>query len=221
MDKTVPAGAALLLDFIASKEAPYGYGTVYGNNQNKLPGAITTMRLSEVIAAQPSWTKRFGSSACGRYQFMRATLLGLKDELKLSGMEFFDPDLQDRLAYHLLKRRGYAQFMAGTLSTEGFGLRLAQEWASLPVLRDTQGAHRAVRRGQSYYVGDGLNKALVKPEEVEKVLAQARKVFAVPGGEAVANVAPPPAITQPTQPVPTMKTGGLLAALVALFKKAS
>lgn len=30
MDKTVPAGAALLLDFIASKEAPRGYGTVSG-----------------------------------------------------------------------------------------------------------------------------------------------------------------------------------------------
>ncbi|MDR7036095.1 lysozyme family protein [Methylobacterium sp. BE186] len=32
---------------------------------------------------------------------------------------------------------------------------------------------------------------------------------------------PPPAVTPRTQPVPTVKTGGLLAAIVALFEKAS
>lgn len=78
MDKTVPAGAAYLLDFIASKEAPEGYGTVYGNSQGKLAKPLVAMTLAEVIAAGSSWTKRFGSSACGRYQFMKATLQDLR-----------------------------------------------------------------------------------------------------------------------------------------------
>jgi hypothetical protein len=43
---------------------------------------------------------------------------------------------------------------------------LAREWASLPVQRDQRGATRLVKRGQSYYAGDGLNKASATPEEV-------------------------------------------------------
>jgi hypothetical protein len=52
-----------------------------------------------------------------------------------------------------------------------FGKRLAQEWASFPVLAGTQGAHRYVREGETFYAGDGLNKSLVKPEQVRLVLS--------------------------------------------------
>lgn len=135
-----------------------------------MPAPITSLTLNAVIAAQRGYTRRFGSSASGRYQFMRATLLGLKREMSLSGFERFDPDLQDLLAYQLLKRRGYAEFASGRMGRTEFGKRLAQEWASFPVLDDTRGAKRAVRRGQSYYAGDGRNKALVSAAAVEKVL---------------------------------------------------
>lgn len=172
MDKTVPAGAAYLLDFIGQIEAPKGYDTVYGNNQNKLPKRVTSMRLYEIQEAQPSWTKRFGSSATGRYQFMRNTLRGLITELKLSNDMKLDPNLQDRLAYHLLRRRGYDAFVFGRIDTVEFAKRLAMEWASLPVLKNTRGAHRNVVRGQTYYAGDGLNKSLTTPERVEAALAK-------------------------------------------------
>lgn len=56
-----------------------------------------------------------------------------------------DPNLQDRLGYHLLKRRGYEQFIAGLINRTEFGTRLAQEWASFPVLAATKGAHRVAR----------------------------------------------------------------------------
>ncbi|MEP9374985.1 hypothetical protein [Mesorhizobium sp. KR1-2] len=170
MDKTVPAGAAMLLDFIGGIEAPKGYGTIYANNQGKLPIPLTSMTLGEVIAAQASWTKQFKSSAAGRYQFMRATLIDLRKELGLRDGPIFSRDLQDRLGYHLLKRRGYNEFMAGKIGRAEFGKRLAQEWASLPVLAATKGQKRELARGQSFYAGDGLNKALVAPERVEAML---------------------------------------------------
>ena len=170
MDKTVPAGAALLLDFIGNIEAPQGYNTIYGNNQKRLPKPVTKMTLAAIQSAQPLWTKRFGSSATGRYQFMRSTLKDLIDELKLSSAQKLDAGLQDRLAYHLLRRRGYDAFVFGRIDVQEFGKRLSQEWASLPVLKGTRGAHRNVSRGQSYYAGDGLNKSLVAPEKVESVL---------------------------------------------------
>ncbi|MBX8785507.1 glycoside hydrolase family 104 protein, partial [Ochrobactrum sp. GRS2] len=97
----------------------------------------------------------------GGYQFMRKTLQDLSRELRLNGRQIFDPDLQDRLCYHLLKRRGYEEFMAGTISMTEFAKRLAMEWASFPVLAATKGQHQQLKRGQSYYDGDALNKALV------------------------------------------------------------
>jgi len=206
----VPAGAMLLLDFIGGIEAPKGYGTIYGNNQGKLAKPLTSMTLDEVIAAGPSWTKAYKSSAAGRYQFMNATLKDLKKSLALTGKETFSPDLQDRLAYELLKRRGWASFVAGFMSREAFGKALAQEWASLPVLADTQGASRQVKRGQSYYAGDGLNKALTSPESVEAVLVKAKD----------AHVAPKPATPSATPPPdpdkPAIGKGHALAFIFAL-----
>jgi muramidase (phage lysozyme) len=215
MDKTVPPGAALLLDFIGNIEAPLGYETIYGNNQRKLSKPITSMTLDELEAHQPSWTKRYGSSASGRYQFMKntldapQTLRDIEGEMGLTGKELFSPDLQDRMAYHLLKRRGYTTFMSGKLSIKGFALNLAKEWASLPVLDDTQGQKRHVTRGQSYYAGDGRNKSLVKPERVERILEQAKTLAALP------------AQTEPETPAgePRSWVSILIDFILSLFKR--
>lgn len=122
MDRT---GAAILLDFIAQTEVGNtecaSYDVIYGHNQGNLPKQITSMTVGELIDAQASFTKRFKSSASGRYQFMRATLQGLSSELGLRGTQLFDPDLQDRLGYHLLIRRGYNEFIAGKISRTEFG----------------------------------------------------------------------------------------------------
>lgn len=238
MDASISASAGLILDFIASKEAPNGYNTIFGNNQKKLTKQITAMTLDELIGNQSGFTKAFGSSASGRYQFMRDTLRGLKAEAKLSGAEIFTPDLQDKLALRLLRRRGFDKFMAGTLSLTAFGDQIAMEWASFPVLSlSRQGAHRTVKRGQTYYAGDGLNKVLIHPEAVEYILTQARDV--IPGaamaslpsqgpgsGPSLATVqhtasnasapplapaAAPPVLrpTPPTAPAPTPRMGAL------------
>lgn len=170
---TVPADAMILLDFIGTYEAPKGFDTVYGNHQAQLPKKLTSMTIGEIVDAQPGWTKRFGSSACGRYQFMRNTLQGICKEVPtLRGDAVFTPDLQNRLGYYLLLRRDYQAFIDGKLSVAGFGLNLAKEWASFPVLVAVKGASRVVTIGQSYYAGDGKNKALVAPERVEETLAR-------------------------------------------------
>lgn len=187
---TLPLGAKLLLDFIGNIEAPRGYDTIYGNNQGKLEKPLTQMTLDEIIAAQAGWSKRFGSSAAGRYQFMRATLRGLMAELGLPGSLVLDAALQDRLGHFLLVRRGYDAFVAGRISTNVFARQIAQEWASLPVLVSVQGAHRLITRGESYYSGDGKNKELTKPEDVEAILAKVKSV----GGMAYV---PPPVAVEP------------------------
>jgi muramidase (phage lysozyme) len=212
MDKTVPPGAAILLDKIRAIEVGTadrrGYDIIYANKQGKLQKPITSMTIAELQAAQSgNWPAV--STASGGYQFMRATLAGLRKELKLRDSQIFTPDLQDRLGYHLLKRRGYETWMAGRLSDVGFALNLAKEWASFPVLAPVQGQRRKLKRGQSYYSGDGLNKALVKPEVIEALLAAARAAGDVPK-----PVIPPAPETPASEPP---KPGNWVSALVAFI----
>ena len=145
MDRTVPIAAARMLDFIRATEVgtdgPSGYQVIYGFNQDKLPTPITQMTIDAVIAAQASFTKRFGSSATGGYQFMRATLKDLKRELGLRGTQVLDPDLQDRLGYHLLKRRGYEAFMAGRMSREDALLMFVQAARGIQAIHDHSLVH--------------------------------------------------------------------------------
>ncbi|WP_425359560.1 hypothetical protein [Borborobacter arsenicus] len=180
------------------------------------------MTLGDVVDAQKAWSKNHGSSAAGRYQFMRATLQDLSRELNLLGNQIFDADLQDRLAYHLLKRRGYEAFMAGKISRTEFGKRLAQEWASLPVLAATMGAHRKLERGDSYYRGDGINKVLTTPAKVEAALDRVRAAASTPASVPAQSkpASHPPFGGSPAQvPAPESKaraSGSILAAFALI-----
>ncbi|MEZ0169951.1 hypothetical protein [Microvirga sp. TS319] len=216
MDKTVPKPAAMLLDFIGSKEAPRGYDTVYANRMDRMPKPLTSMTMKEILD-QGKWrAKTFGSSACGRYQFMDATLRDLATELNLKAEDRFTPDYQDRLGLHLLRRRGYDKWIKGALSDAEFMLNISKEWASFPLPYAVKGGSRTVSRGQSFYAGDGLNKALVSAEAVEKTLVVARVEQTVIAGP------PPPDIEPLPVPVPQPATnGGLFAALANLLKRIS
>lgn len=214
MDKSIPTPAAMLLDFIGSTEAPKGYDTIFGNNQSKLKTPITTWTLDQLIKRQSDFTRRYGSSASGRYQFMKATLQGLRKPGGLSGSEIFNANLQDRLGYILLLRRGYLDFMAGRIDRVEFGKRLAMEWASFPVLEACKGAHRSVQRGQSYYAGDGMNKALVPAAKVEQVLALMKRAQE-PASAPKPVPAPEPAPQPQTRP--TVKSAGFWARLFAII----
>lgn len=178
MDSSVPKGAHVLLDFIAGPESHGRYDVIFGNHENTLAHPLTTMTIDQLMAAQLLWARRWGSSAAGRYQIMHGTLADLRKTLGLGGTEAFSPDLQDRIGYALLKRRGYAAWMARQITTIDFAKSLAEEWASLPVLAPTKGAHRMLAIGDSYYRGDGLNEARVKPAQFEGALTVAHAASA-------------------------------------------
>jgi muramidase (phage lysozyme) len=208
MDRTVPSGAAYLLDWISHVETGWkdgnrGYDTIFGHRQKNLATLkarpITKRTVDEWIATMPWWGGR--SSASGRYQFMKATLKGLKAQLGLRGAQVMDENLQDRLGYHLLRRRGYDKWISGQMSDVDFSTNLAKEWASLPVLKAMKGHHRTITRGQSYYVGDALNKSLVKPEKFEQALREARVASRTPRKEPdVVTPIPTPIVPSPGDP---------------------
>lgn len=102
--------------------------------------------------------------------------------------------------------------MTGKIDRTEFGKRLAQEWASFPVLAATKGGSRIVSRGQSFYAGDGLNKSLVTPEAVEAVLDRVKAAASAPATPTPVEPAKP----QPTPEQPA-KAQSLVAALASLF----
>jgi muramidase (phage lysozyme) len=167
MNPKVPAPAGALLNYIGKIEAPRGYDTVYGNQMAKMKKPLTTMTMKEILD-QGKWRhETFGSSACGKYQFMDETLRSLARQLNLQASDVFTPDYQDWLAYNLLLNRGWNKWASGKMLHDDFMIQLAKEWASFPVPYDMKGHKgRIVKRGDSYYKGVGSNRDLVSASEV-------------------------------------------------------
>lgn len=170
----VPPGAGLLLEVIGAIEAPRGYGTIYGNRQHELATPLTRMTLAEVQGAQPFWATVNGSSAAGRYQVIDRTLATVAADLALDPNAPFDTRMQDRIGYALLARRGFDRFMSGDLPRADFAIELAREWAAFPVLSPVRGEHRLLEAGETWYAGDGRNRALVSPALFIAVLHRCR-----------------------------------------------
>lgn len=82
-----------------------GYGAFTGGAVN-----LTGMTLNQVLALQKSMLAHpdntYNSSAVGRYQITRRTLMDMMKELGLTGDRLFNEDTQDELARALLRRRG-------------------------------------------------------------------------------------------------------------------
>ena len=148
-----------LLQLIASVESKNNYNAYFGNASNTQIN-FTDMSVADVMQWQKDYISKGNySSAVGRYQIINTTLDGLIRRLGIDTSQKFDQSLQDRLAIALLERRGADEYINDELTREQFAANLAKEWAALPkVIGDNP--------GDSYYAGDGLNKALVKTGDV-------------------------------------------------------
>ena len=151
--------ASRLVDLIVEGEAGGNWNAVAGN-----PGStkdLGKMTLNEVISTQTSAARRgVASTAVGGPQFVRKTLMRLKDTLGLTGNEPFNKNLQSYMAFYLLKERGYVEFREGRISQRQFAHRLSQEWAAVA----------NPYSGQSYWTGVGNNKANIKASQVYDAL---------------------------------------------------
>ncbi len=156
-----------LLELIADKESNGDYNRVYGAGIRR--ENLTEMTIDQVLEWQREYVENGSpSSAAGRYQIIRTTLEGLKDEMGLTGDELYDEEMQDRMAMHLLNRRGYDRYLAGDpqMDEKTFMENIAKEWASMP--KDESGV--------SYYAGDGLNKAHATPTTLLLAMRSAREI---------------------------------------------
>lgn len=133
---------------------------------------LTTYAVAEVLEWQ-RFLRRQGvkSTAAGAYQIIFPTLSGLFEG---RGEALFNDAAQDAACDALFLGRGLSRYLAGSMTALDFSNELAKEWASLPVQWDQQGAHRKVKKGQSYYAGDGINRANVAPADVVSAVESVR-----------------------------------------------
>jgi len=163
-----------LLSLIAKGESTGVRGDPYtALYPNSTEPSLIRMSLAQVTQFQRSRIRAgVASSACGRYQFIKDTLLDVVKISKLDSQRtIFAPDIQDYLILLRLKSiRRLDKWKAGSLIRKGntysaqensanFQLHLAKEFASVPVPFRVQGHRAMVAKGQSYYAGDGLNSA--------------------------------------------------------------
>lgn len=151
-----------ILDLIAKAESVNGsYDSIYPSSIK--PG-LSQMTIAEADAWQARTASQRGSAAAGRYQFM-----DIKGQAAFAGIganEIFSPENQDKMAIALIeKKRGVSLSMIKE-NPKKAAKRLAMEWAGLPVLEQTRGNNRIVSAGQSYYAGDGRNKATIGTDEL-------------------------------------------------------
>ena len=154
-----PSSYTPLLSLIADAESKGNYNAHFGDVSNSSV-KFTSMTIAEVLDWQADFLKKGNpSSAVGRYQIVDTTLAGLVVKNDIDINKLYDERMQDLLAVKLLERRGSVEYVNKQLSRDEFAANIAKEWASLPkVVGD--------KPEDSYYQSDGLNKSLVKTEEV-------------------------------------------------------
>jgi hypothetical protein len=159
----------VLLQTIVDAEAGGNYNAFSGNGNN-YKYDLTSMTLGQVFQFQDYMVNELGteSSAVGGIQIIKSTLASAAQEMGLSENTVFNVETQNAIGTHLLRRRGYDQFLEGSLPHKDFANNLAKEWAALPL---TTGE----RRGESYYRGVGSNNARIAPVEILSSLYMIRE----------------------------------------------
>lgn len=174
-----------LKDLIARYESKGDYNIVYGGiperyrPEHYLGKRLTTCTVQEVLGWQAFVTSnQVGavSSAAGKWQVIRKTLVEFAPKAGLSDDSLFDPANQDRIFEVLLERRGYSEFLKGHLSESDFANSIAREWAAMPVVSKIEGAHRPLEPGECFYTGDKVNKALVSVEDYLQAIRAIKSV---------------------------------------------
>lgn len=120
-----------VLDFIAKYESGGSYIAVYPNTTKP---SILSMTLNELIADMVIRGNTTGSSASGRYQFIRTTLISVANQLSYDfDIQTYNEDTQDKLCIKLLESTcSLDSWLSGAITSREFMIKLSRQWASIP-----------------------------------------------------------------------------------------
>lgn len=151
--------------FDSPYDVPFGFDFVKSKKK------LSEMSVAEVIAYQDKLKKatkgkigrgkNTGTTAVGRYQILKNTLVDAVDKLGLDMDSKFDQKVQDKIAKDfLLERRGYSKFKNGEMKADDFQYSLSKEFSTVPVpvgYENNEGV-KVEDKGVSYYGGPAGNE---------------------------------------------------------------
>ncbi len=211
---------------LCSKKEAKSYNTIYGGGEiNLVEKTVAEVQLwqEELRQRIRAGTAR-GSTAVGRYQMLQAVVKEEAEKFTLDMTQTrYTADVQDAMMLKRISRmRKYRQFLSKSLggseleNAQKFCLELAKEFASIPVPYDTRGQFRQVQKGQSFYAGDGTNKAHHNPDTFVAELIDIRtggaggtvKEVEASNGSVTGSNATSPQGESPRQQMSNFATGG-------------
>jgi hypothetical protein len=163
-----------LLSHAESKSDYSAYNRTKGGLKSFYKTDLTSKTVGEVMAMQ----SRRDVFAAGRYQMIPDTLKGGVAALGINKSAKFDSAMQDKLFNEYLvkiKRPEIGKYLSGDGDIHKAMYSWAQEFASAGVEGGRKiSKGRIARGGESYYAGDGLNKAGISLEKMRAALEASR-----------------------------------------------
>ena len=172
-EAATPTGG--FIDNLVQKgESNFDYNAVY-NKDYPVPKAPSRMTIGEILYHQER-----GMGAAGAYQIKRDPM---RDFLKrndegITEDSLFNKNTQDAYFRHILDggkgRKSLGAYLNGkSEDLDAAILDLAKEWAAVPIPYDIP--ERGLKKGQSYYAGDGTNRANLSLTAIKQALQAERK----------------------------------------------
>lgn len=165
---------AYLLGSVESKNDYSAYNDTYPKLISRYNTDLITKSIEEVMQRQEDGEY----FAVGRFQLIPSTLERAVKVLNLNVKELFDKRMQDHIFNEYLiaiKRKDILNFLIGQGSVETAIYAWAKEFASAGVragMKISKG--RTAKGGESYYAGDGFNKAHLSPDEMVEALERSK-----------------------------------------------
>ena len=147
-----------------------------GKLKTRYRSDLTEWNLREILQ-----TQKAKMHAIGRYQLLLTTLEEAIASLKLSLDHLFNEGVQDYIfdAYLITRKRpAIMAYIEDRGDYKQCRLSLAREWASMPVLPGTiLNSKKIAQGGESYYAGDGYNKAHITDREISEALEATKSAY--------------------------------------------
>lgn len=163
MDNVTKGKIGGILDLIASKESGGDYNIVNGGSRMSL----TTMTIEELIEEQKNWRRWRGaaSSAAGRYQYIRSTLIWITDQMGLDkSTTKFDQETQDKICiYDMRYRCRLDDWLEGKIDDKKFLNKLSKVWAAIPNTETGLSTYQGVANNQA---GMSVGGALAQLDKI-------------------------------------------------------
>lgn len=178
-------------NMIAKKESSDDY-----NKCNKTKGGLKVVNDVKVTESTIKEIQQKQSDrdvfAVGRYQLIPNTMKSAVTSLGLDKNGKLNEEMQDKIFDEYLikvKRPKIIDYLEGNGTVEDAMYSAAQEWASIGVEKGRRISDKIVKNkkgevvsrivryaegGESYYAGDGLNKAHITPEQIKNTLKNSK-----------------------------------------------